>query len=285
MYLKTTYRNHCKENDSKCADHCRVFALSDASDTDFQKVCSHSHNVKCEDYEKLKSVLEEVSGVISEYTMQLGKVQVEDHLYEANNAVAKIFGWKKHILRAENQDQCKRRILDSLKGDEAFIVVDWAMKFTAMKFRKKQAEWFAKRGINWHVSSVVVRQEESLEVTCCVHLFNSCKQDWFSELSVLENLFVTINLQNPGIKKAFLRSDEAGCYHNGRLVSSLRELGHHQGIELVRYDHSEPQAGKDMCDRILCPLKASIRRYCNVLNDKITIIVNLQYRKGFLYWC
>ena len=57
------------------------------------------------------------------------------------------------------------------------------------------------------------------------------------------------------------------------------------GIELLRYDHSEPQAGKDMCDRILCPLKASIRRYCNVLNDKIIIIVNLQYRKGFLYWC
>ena len=24
---------------------------------------------------------------------------------------------------------------------------------------------------------------------------------------------------------------------------------------------------------------------CTVLNDKITIIVNLQYRKGFLYWC
>ena len=137
------------------------------------------------------------------------------------------------------------------------------MKFIAMKFREKQAEWFPKREINWHVSSVVVRQEESLEVTWYVHLLNSCKQDWFSVLSVLENLFVTIKLQNPGIKKAFLRSDEAGCYHNSKLVSSLRELGHHQGIELVRYDHSEPQAGKDMCDRILCPLKASIRRYCN----------------------
>ena len=157
-----------------------------------------------------------------------------------------------------------------MKGDEAFIVVDWAMKFTAMKFREKQAEWFAKRGINWHVSSVVVRQEESLEVTCYVHLFNSCKQDWFSVLSVLENLFVTIKLQNPGIKKAFLRSDEAGCYHNSKLVSSLRELGHHQGIELVRYDHSEPQAGKDMCDRILCPLKASIRRYCNEGHDVVS---------------
>ena len=62
---------------------CRVFALSDAGDTDFQKVSSHNHNVKCEDCEKLKSVLEEVKGAISEYTMQLGKFQAEDYLYEA----------------------------------------------------------------------------------------------------------------------------------------------------------------------------------------------------------
>ena len=59
MYLKTTYRNHCEEDDSKCADHCRVFALSYAGDTEVQKVCSHSHNVKCEDCEMLKIVLEE----------------------------------------------------------------------------------------------------------------------------------------------------------------------------------------------------------------------------------
>ena len=100
MYLKTTYRNHCKEDDSKCADHCRVFALSHAGDTDVQKVCSHSHNVKCEDCEKLKSVLEEVKGAISEYTMQLGRFQAEDYLYGAKNAAAKIFEWRGHILRA-----------------------------------------------------------------------------------------------------------------------------------------------------------------------------------------
>ena len=88
------------------------------------------------------------------------------------------------------------------------------------------------------MSSVVVRQEETLEVTYYVHLLNSCKQDWFSALSVLENLFVTMKLQNPGIKKGFLRLDEPGCYHNSKLVSSLRELRHRQGIKLVRYDHS-----------------------------------------------
>ena len=124
MYLKTTYRNHCKEDDSKCADHCRVFALSDAGDTDFQKVCSHSHNVKCEDCEKLKSVLEEVKGAIS----------------EAKNTAAKIFEWRGHILRAENQDQYRWQIVDTLKRDETFLIVDWTMKFIAMKFREKQAE-------------------------------------------------------------------------------------------------------------------------------------------------
>ena len=41
-----------------------VGSLSDAGDTDFQKVCSHSHNVKSEDREKLKCVLEEVKGAI-----------------------------------------------------------------------------------------------------------------------------------------------------------------------------------------------------------------------------
>ena len=121
------------------------------------------------------------------------------------------------------------QIVDTLKRDETFTIVDLTMKFIAMKFREKQAEWFAKRRINWHVSSVVVRQEESLKVTWYVHLLNSCEQDWFSVLSVLENLFVTIKLQNSGIIKTFLRSDEAGCCHNSKLVSSLWELGYRQG--------------------------------------------------------
>ena len=119
------------------------------------------------------------------------------------------------------------------------------------------------------MSSVVVGQEESLEVTCYVHVLDSCKQDWFSVLSVLENLFVTVKLQNQRVNRAFLRSEEAGCYHSSKLVSSPQEVGNHRGIKLVRYDHSEPQAGKDTYDRFLFPLKASIRRYCNAGHDVV----------------
>ena len=41
-------------------------------------------------------------------------------------------------------------------------------------------------------------------------------------------------------------------------------------MSLQRYDFSEPQSGKDICDRILCPLKGAIRRFCNEGHDVLT---------------
>ncbi|CAB3989167.1 uncharacterized protein LOC110246724 [Paramuricea clavata] len=50
----------------------------------------------------------------------------------------------------------------------------------------------------------------------------------------------------------------------------MRDIGERIGITVVRYDHSEPQYGKDICDRILCHLKGTIRRYCHEGNDILT---------------
>ncbi|XP_068756088.1 uncharacterized protein [Montipora capricornis] len=38
----------------------------------------------------------------------------------------------------------------------------------------------------------------------------------------------------------------------------------------ARYDLSEPQFGKDVCDRVISPLKGAIRRYCNEGHDVIS---------------
>jgi hypothetical protein len=48
------------------------------------------------------------------------------------------------------------------------------------------------------------------------------------------------------------------------------------GIQVERYDYSEPQHGKDLCDRILCPLKTSIRKFCNEGND-LTTAAQMRY--------
>ena len=42
------------------------------------------------------------------------------------------------------------------------------------------------------------------------------------------------------------------------------------GLTVCRYDYSEPQYGKDVCDRILCPTKTCIRRYSNEGRDILT---------------
>ena len=270
LYLKTTYRDHCQE-ESACPDHCRVFALSDADDADYQTLCNHEHDHACRDCDSLKEVIQEIQCSISEYSSKINDKEKEDDLrYEADIAEVKIKEWKAHIMRAQNQEQSKQNILLSLQENEVFIILDWAMKFTQMKFREKQSEWFGKRGINWHICCVISRKEDKLEVTSYAHLFNSCTQDWFSVLSIIENLMAIIKTSDPGITKAYLRSDEAGCYHNSSLTASLRDIGDRQGIEIVRYDHSEPQHGKDLCDRILCPMKAAIRRYCNEGHDIVT---------------
>ena len=73
----------------------------------------------------------------------------------------------------------------------------------------------------------------------------------------------------PSINKAFLRSDNAGCYHNGPLLLSLSAIGKMTGIMPLRYDFSDPQAGKDICDWKTAPMKAHIRRWVNEKHDVI----------------
>ena len=58
-------------------------------------------------------------------------------------------------------------------------------------------------------------------------------------VQLLSKLLREIKRQKRHVSKIYLRSDEAGCYHY----------------------YSEPQYGKDVCDRILCPMKSCIRRF------------------------
>lgn len=87
---------------------------------------------------------------------------------------------------------------------------------------------------------------------------------------MIENTLEMIKTQKPHITHVYLRSDEAGCYHNNSLIAAAKDIGQRVGITVCRYDFSEPQYGKDVCDRILCPMKTCIRRYCNEGHDILT---------------
>ena len=81
-----------------------------------------------------------------------------------------------------------------------------------------------------------------------------------------------IKIDHLTITKVHLRSGKAGSHHNSSLLATFRGVGSRQGIDvvIVIYNISEPQHGKDICDRILCPMKAAVKRYCNDVHDSLT---------------
>ena len=108
------------------------------------------------------------------------------------------------------------------------------------------SDFFDKRGRSWHISAVITRSQEEgkCEVECFVHLFNTCKQNSFAVMSVIEHLLNTIKIEYPSINKAFLRSDNASCYHSGPLILSLPYIGTRCGVIPLRYDFSDPKPEK-----------------------------------------
>ena len=146
------------------------------------------------------------------------------------------------------------------------------MKFQAMKFRERMDDFFGKRGRSWHVTCAIKRgEDDKLEVETFVHLFDSCVQDcWFSIASIVEHTISMIKMEDPHIATVYLRSDNAGCYHNTELILSLKAMGDRHGVEFSRYDFSDPQSGKDVCDRRIASMKTHIRHWVNEGHDVTT---------------
>ena len=146
--------------------------------------------------------------------------------------------------------------------------MDWVMKFLQLKYREKQSDSYGKKGLSGHISTVVSSDPDkagSLELQSVVQLFDTCRLDWFAVSSIIENTLEMIKTQKPHITHVYLRSYEASCYHNNSLIAAAKDIGQRVGLAVCRYDYSE--YGKDVCDRILCPTKTCIRRYCNEGRD------------------
>ena len=166
-YLKTDYRVNCTEEDSPCKDNCRKFVLSDPVEKDFKEDCDHGHHLRCYMCEDLKDVMNDIKQQILESSASMySKEYQEDLLYDFEQARTDILQWKAHILRSVNQDKAKQDAIRNL--NESLVVMDWAMKFLQMKYREKQSDWFAKRGISWHVSTVIFKQDTSSDATCLI---------------------------------------------------------------------------------------------------------------------
>ena len=145
-----------------------------------------------------------------------------------------------------------------------------------MRYREGQSEYFAKKGISWHVTVVSTvplnkvsdedddeeedeescdnnNDEEDLSVmkrltkfncTVYVHVFDQVVQDSEAVLTILQDILVKIKSVDPAVENAFLRFDNAGCYHSAQTILSMSEISRTSGSTSNGSDFSDPQGGK-----------------------------------------
>ena len=217
-YLKNDFKTHIGRGEH-CGDHCTVHALSDRRAWEFRGECDHQHSYECERCESLEGVLLEVAEMQDKANMteeERGRLK-----FEYNESVRNIQAWKAHLLRSSNQDEAKQNVLQKLDENSCLVILDLAMKFLPVQYREQMSDFFGKRGRSWHISAVITRAtvESKYEVECFVHIFNNCSQNSFAVLSIIENLLHKVKQEYPVVTTVYLRSDNAGCYHNGRLLA------------------------------------------------------------------
>ncbi|KAK6194929.1 hypothetical protein SNE40_000459 [Patella caerulea] len=259
LYLKTDYKLHLAI-ESPCPDHCLKYALCDKPN------CSTNHDVWCSNCDSFRKILDKIAAAFDDPRVKYMHPSRRDEIwYDFEQARKSVSNLRSHIVRKINQERGKEKILDDLRPGEGLLIMDWAMKFLPTRFRKSQQDGYGKKGISWHVSALVTRPkvEDDYEIHCFVHLIEKCTQNWYSVISIVEATLCELKTRLPIIRTLDVRSDNAGCYHSASTILAMSGLSERHNIKVARYDFSEAQAGKDICDRKIVSLKSHIQRYIN----------------------
>ena len=252
---------------STVADHCRLFALSDPKEPNFQVQCDHHHDDSCDRCDQLTSALCEIeSALITQADNMLPGI-VDEVTFIVKTAKANILAWKAHILRSINQDAARVDVLESLDESSVLIVQDWAMKYLPRKYRESQTDWFGKRGIPWHISVAFRKVSDRLQMLTFAHIFQTCSQDSCAVLAVMADVLKQLKTTMPGLNSVSYRQDNAGCYHCGATIVCASVLGAELGVAVKRLDFSDPQGGKGACDRKAATIKAHMLTHLNAGHD------------------
>jgi hypothetical protein len=264
VHLKIHYRQNLSM-ESRCADHCISYSLSDRTEPSLTRECNHIHDIRCEECESLKNVASDILNEIG--NLQAPPGVLDELRYDTNAARTHLARWRAHILRACQQDRAKHNILEQMPDSAGMIFLDFAMKFLPRTHHETQQDFFAKKGISWHVSVLVRKVDGEYTLSAFYHVLQNGLQDWFAVVSIIYHLAKHLKVIHPHLDTLFIRSDNAGCYHSAATILSIPSISAKTGMLIKRYDFSEPCYGKDICDRRTAPVKMHVINYVHAGND------------------
>lgn len=240
-----------------------MYAGSDSKDDKFKSICDHSHTHICESCEQLKEIIKALTKMVANSTDH--EDMKNDLQFKISQATQSILNLKKHLVRCQIQESARNDIFENMKENEIFIVCDWAMKFLPRKYREDQSDWFAKRGIPWHLSIAFRKISNSLQSLGFIHIFsNQTAQDSHTTSGIIGDVISTIREDNQN-STFHIWSDNAACYKSSEMMTQLFNLG-----KVQTYNFCEAQNGKGPCDRTAATVKSAVRRYINQGHDVLT---------------
>ena len=134
------YKSHYIYNLSKhnvVASHCLQHSCSDPEDSDFQTSCHEDHEGDC-DWCKLIPDIMRVLEFMLPYFLEhkiIEEDKYQEFLYDIQEAHQKIFNYKGFILRNQMQNGEWEKQMQKKIPTQAFMTIDWAMKYLPKKFR------------------------------------------------------------------------------------------------------------------------------------------------------
>uniref|UniRef100_A0AC34RI88 C2H2-type domain-containing protein n=1 Tax=Panagrolaimus sp. JU765 TaxID=591449 RepID=A0AC34RI88_9BILA len=174
--------------------------------------------------------------------------------------------WRNHIIRSWHSDFTRRDLITSLKPRQAFLTLDFSQKLLPRNSDETQADYYGKAGISWHISHVLIRQENNnLATHSFIHVSGYCDQTSALVSGILNNLLPI--LKRNGVDSVIIRSDGAGYYHSAALMFSMASISKSAGVKIERYRVSEAQNGKSTADAETSRFKRGINYWLNKGND------------------
>ena len=106
-----------------------------------------------------------------------------------------------------------------------------------------------------------------MEMMTFVHVFESCNQDSYAVLAILNDVFGQLKSVMPELQSVYLRQDNAGCYHCALTLVAARQVAELNDLRLSSMDFSDPQGGKGACDRKAATIKSHMTVHLNSGHD------------------
>jgi hypothetical protein len=101
-------------------------------------------------------------------------------------------------------------------------------------------------------------------------VFDHCVQDSQTVVGILHDVLIRTKRIDSSIKNAYIRSDNAGCYHSAQTILSLPQISHESKIHIRRIGFCDPQGGKGPCDRYAAVIKSHVRRFLSEKHNVTT---------------